>query len=167
MKVGEEAFSKIYISTAHIFETDRLNELGIPNNYAPHTTSYRICFSFNDVTNGIAQYTTESVFLENGAVVVAPKFPQFWMWESEEKKSWKLKSQTEIVKKLISEFGDSFNDIQPRFEYYPRGNSFSWVYAKEMGKTPDGETKSQEIYLDAISGDIMAVFYDKKLVISH
>lgn len=39
LKVGEQALTKIYISTAHIFETDRLNELGIPNSYAPHTTS--------------------------------------------------------------------------------------------------------------------------------
>lgn len=160
-RVGEQAFSKIYISTAHIFETDRLNELGIPNNYAPHTTSYRICFSFSDRENGIAQYTTESVFLDNGAVVVAPKLPQFWMWESTEKKAWELKNQAEIRQRLIEEFGDSFAEIQSRFEFYPRGNTFSWVFSKEVGKTPQGETKSQEVYLDAISGDILAIFFDK------
>ena len=167
MKVGDQPFSKIYISTAHIFETDRLKELGIPNNYAPHTTSYRICFSFSDPENGIAQYTTEGVFLDNGAVVVAPKFPQNQMWESDEKKTWKLKSLAEIKKKIIEEFGESFAEIKPRFEFYPRGNAFSWVFSKEIGKTSRGETKSQEVYLDAISGEILAVFYDRSMIISH
>lgn len=167
MKVGDQAFSKIHISTAHIFETDRLKELGVPNNYAPHTTSFRICFSFSDPENGIAQYTTESVFLDNGAVVVAPKFPQHLMWESDEKKTWALKSQAEINQKLIEEFGESFAGIQPRFEFYPRGNAFSWVFSKEIGKTPKGKTKSQEVYLDAISGEILAVFYDRSMMISH
>ncbi|RIW15058.1 hypothetical protein D0X99_11455 [Algoriphagus lacus] len=166
-RVGDQAFSKIYISTAHIFETDRLNELRVPNNYAPHTTSYRICFSFSDRENGIAQYTTESVFLDNGAVVVAPKFPQFMLWESDEKKAWKLKSQSEIRQTLIKEFGESFAEIMPRLEFYPRGNTFSWVFSKEIGKTSKGEIQSQEVYLDAISGEILAVFYDKKLVITH
>jgi predicted small secreted protein len=166
-RVGNQAFDKIYISTAHIFETKRLNELKIPNNYAPNTTSYRICFSFSDRENGIAQYTTESVFLDNGAVVVAPKFPQFMMWESEEKKSWTLKNQAEVRQKLIKEFGESFTQIQPRFEFYPRGNTFSWVFSNEIGKTSTGEIQSQEVYLDAISGEILAVFYDKKLVIAH
>lgn len=160
-RVGELAFSKIHISTAHIFETDRLNELGIPINYAPHTISYRICFSFSNRENGIAQYTTESVFLDNGAVVVAPKLPQFWMWESIEKKAWKLKNQSEIKQRLIEEFGESFAEIHSKFEFYPRGNTFSWVFSKEVGKTPQGETESQDVYLDAILGDILAVFYDK------
>lgn len=161
-RIGDQAFSKIYISTAHVFETDRLNELRISNSYAPHTTSYRICFSFSDPDSGIAQYTTESVFLDNGTVVVAPKFPHYWMWESEEKKSWKLKSHSEIKQRILEEYGESFAETQPRFEFYPRSNTFSWVYSKEIANPRNGETQIQEVYLDAISGDLLAVFYDPK-----
>ena len=98
---------------------------------------------------------------------MAPKFPEFKMWESEEKKTLELKNQNEIRQKLKDEFGDSFSNVVPNFEFYPRGNTFSWVFSKEIGKTIQGETKSQAVYLDAISGEILAVFYDKKPVFSH
>lgn len=164
-RIGEKAFEKLYISTAHQFDTDLMNRLGVKNSYPPGTKSYRICLSFSDPEKGIAQYTSESVYLDNGVQVVAPKFPQFMMWESDEKKTWNLKNQDEIKKKLIEEFGDSFDAAQPRFEFYPRGNTFSWVFSKEIDKTPKGETKRQEVYIDAISGEVLAVFYDRGMVV--
>lgn len=103
------------------------------------------------------------MFLENGTIVVAPKFPQYMMWESDEKKAWKLKSQSEIKERINKEFGESFAETPPRFEFYPRGNTYSWVFSMEIGKTQEGIKQSQEVYLDALSGDILAVFYDKIL----
>jgi predicted small secreted protein len=166
-RIGEKAFEKLYISTAHQFDTDLMNRLGVKTNYPPGSKSYRICFSFSDPEKGIAQYTSEAVYLDNGLQIVAPKFPEYWMWESEEKQAWTLKSPAEIKSKLFEDFGDSFSTTQPRFEFYPRGNTFSWVFAKEIGKSPSGEEKRQEVYLDSITGEVLAVFYDRKMVISH
>ena len=166
-RIGEKAFEKLYISTAHQFDTDLMNRLGVKNSYPPGTQSYRICLSFSDPEKGISQYTSESVYLDNGVQVVAPRFPQVMMWESDEKKEWTLKSQAEIKQKLYEEFGESFSEAEPRFEFYPRGNTFSWVFSKEIGKTPEGGTKRQEVYLDAISGEVLAVFFDQSMMISH
>lgn len=163
-RLGKEAFSKVYISNAHIFETDRMTELGIPHNYPPGTISYRICFSFSDPEKGISQFTADGVFMRDGSVIKVPLLPQYELWKSTQENSWNVLSIEEIKIKALDEFGKSILEKDPSFQVYSRGNTFTWVFSQDLGRSPNGATLIKEIHYDAFSGEILAVFNDKRMI---
>lgn len=163
-QLGKEAFSKLYISNAHIFETDRMTELGIPHNYPPGTTSYRICFSFSDPQKGISQYTADGVFMDDGSIIKAPLFPQHELWKSAQENSWDVLSIEEVKIKALEEFGKSILEKEPSFHFYSRGNTFTWVFLQDLGRSPNGATLIKEIHYDAFSGEVLAIFNDKRII---
>lgn len=164
-RIGEKAFEKLYISTAHEFDTDLMNRLGVKNSYPSGSKSYRICLSFSDPEKGIAQYTTETVYLDNGTQVVAPKLPHFNGFRNGDFSDWKFLGLEEIKKSVQEKFSDQSDLSNPKFEYYPRADTFSWVFEMDLGKDEMGWNIIRSIQLDAFSGDLLAVFYDKKKII--
>lgn len=162
-RIGPAAFQKLYISTAHQFDTDLMNRLGVKNSYPPGTKSYRVCLSFSDPEKGIAQYTSELVYLDNGTMVVPPKFPIFAFHKGERVANWDLKPVQEITKSAQENFDDLDTSSQPIFEYYPRRDTFAWVFSKQMEKKENGLIRSRTMYLDAFTGELLAVFYDETL----
>jgi len=164
-RIGQLAFEKLYISTAHEFDTDLMNRLGVKNSYPAGTKSYRICLSFSDPQKGIAQYTTEAVYLDNGTQVVMPKLPHIYGMKDDDFSNWNFLELGKIKLTVQEKFSDQLNLDSPKFEYYPRLNTFSWVFEKDLGKDSKGWSIIRSIQIDAFSGDLLAVFYDKKAII--
>ncbi|GAB2490601.1 hypothetical protein [Algoriphagus taiwanensis] len=164
-RIGEKAFEKLYISTAHEFDTDLMNRLGVRNSYPSGSKSYRICLSFSDPEKGISQFTTEVVYLDNGTQIVAPKLPHFYGFREDDFSNWNFLDLEEIKKSVLNEFADQSNLSNAKFEYYPRTDTFSWVFEKDLGKDEKGWNKIRSIQVDAFTGELLAVFYDKEMII--
>ncbi len=165
--MGQEFFEKLFISSIYEYDGTKMNKAEGRVLYQNGEKGYRICLSFKDEVAGVAQYSADFFANVKGEISEMPAYPAWSQWGVFGQKNKGLLAFEQIVRIVESDSTINFEKSSSEFEFYPRANTFAWVFKEITGKSEEGLQKSKSTYIDAVSGKLLGVIYDETLVFEH
>jgi hypothetical protein len=160
-QLGKKNFDKLYISSGYILNGPEMQKAGVKR--ANNQIVYRMCLSFSDPKKGIDQYSTFISFTDTGEILNYPDFPRIEFWNLDDVWSFRGLKELQNIASIAGYFIK--DETTSTFNFYPRQNTFVWEFTTVQGKTERGEIKERTSYYDAITGELVAIFYDTKIVL--
>lgn len=158
--IGKKNLKKLYISSGYILNGPEMEKAKVP--HADDQIVYRMCLSFSDPDIGINQFSTAFNFSESGRVLNSPNLPSTELWNFDS--AWEFMELQDIQKTASKAGYFKKGKTSTSFDFYPRQNTFIWEFTEFLGYTERGETKERSVYYDAFTGELLAIFFDKVMV---
>lgn len=158
--VGEELFEKLNIFKVYSMYSDQITASGRTEKYFPNEFIYNIILSFEYPSLDIEWYSTSMEVSSSGRKYKAPKLPNSEFLKLINQSSLPILSKSQILEKLAEGPRFDLNTTKIEFTFSERADVFIWKSLETRIGTR-GLTFITETHFDAVSGIILAKFFDR------